>query len=444
MIAMPFHPSNAYTIREFKKSAREIISQVEKNAREIFDYPDLEINLKDMIDEEGEVFVTQAVVAGCAGGSFENISVVSDILKGHTVGSEGLTMSVYPASQPIYLDLIEQGVIASLMKSGVITRSAFCGPCFGAGDVPQNGGFSIRHTTRNFPNREGSVPAEGQIAYVALMDSKSIAATVVNGGKLTSAEDIDFNIVQRHHNYDDSSYKARVFNGFGKADSKQELIFGPNIKDWPEFPSLKKDLLVKVASFITDEVTTTDELIPSGETASYRSNPFKLAEFTLSRKDPKYVGRSKKIRDALVYRDTDEFKELLGKIEILKSELNLKIDIEDLSYGSGIYANKPGDGSAREQASSCQKILGGVANIALEYATKRYRSNLINWGIIPFTVEELPDMEVGDYIYIPDILEAISADKKTIKGYILSDTLREINLSIGNTKEDEKRILKEG
>ncbi|RVU54709.1 hydratase [Anaerosphaera multitolerans] len=446
MIAVPFHPSNVYSIEEFKENTEDIIQLIEKNAKEIYSSSNLEINLKKSINERGQLEVDQAVVAGCAGGSFENIAAVRDILNGKFVGSKGLTMSVYPASQPIYLDLVNKGIVSDLMKSGVTMRSAFCGPCFGAGDVPQNGGFSIRHTTRNFPNREGSKPSEGQLSYVALMDSKSIAATVVNEGVLSSAESLDFSFEEREHIYDNSSYKARVFNGFGKEDPSSELILGPNIKDWPEFQPLKRDLLVKIASFITDDVTTTDELIPSGETSSYRSNPFKLAEFTLSRKDPGYVERAKKIAETLNNKESQDFIELLEKLDFFEKNVSIKYDIDfkSLTYGSGIYANRPGDGSAREQAASSQRVLGGVANFALDYATKRYRSNLINWGIIPFIVKEIPEMNIGDYVYVPDILKAIKNNKKSIEAYIISNKVKRIILGVGNLTEVEKEILKKG
>ena len=435
MIALPFHPSNVYTIRELLANPYEILSECEKKGRELLHNESF--TLTDKITEDGRIRVDQAIIAGCAGGTYDNLVEASSILDGKAIGDR-LSMSVYCGSQPIYLDLLKKGVIAKLTESGVIVKTSFCGPCFGAGDVPANNGLSIRHTTRNFENREGSKPNEKQIASVALMDARSIAATAANGGYLASAMDLNYDDSIEDFYYDDKVYKNRVYNGYGKADANVDLVYGPNIADIPPMIALKDNLFMKVCAVIDDPVTTTDELIPSGETSSYRSNPLRLAEFTLSRKDPKYVGRAKAVKE-------DELNLEKG---VLSSEYDYALEIagckvEELEIGSVIYARKPGDGSAREQAASCQRVLGGIANIASEYATKRYRSNLINWGMIPFKYKGGADFKVGDIIYVknPNLALEIGRTKATV---ISGNNCREIELTVDALTDAEKAIIKAG
>ena len=434
MIAMPFHPSNTYEINEVNQNLEDIINQVEVSAQNQLDNYNIKYNLKDKI-KDNKFKVDQGIIAGCAGGTFDNICAAADILRNRNTGSGEFSLSVYPGSQPINLEITKNGVAAELLKSGVVLRSAFCGPCFGACDTPANGAFSIRHSTRNFPSREGSKPSNKQIASVALMDARSIAATAINGGYLTAATDINAELDYKKYdfNFDGTVYKNRVYFGYGRAQTNLDLKFGPNIADWPDFECLNENMILKVCSVITDEVTTTDELIPSGETSSYRSNPYKLAEFTLSRKDPEYVNRAKAVKD------DSALKELLVDLS----------DLNKTSIGSVIFANKPGDGSAREQAASCQKVLGGVANIAREYATKRYRSNLINWGMIPFIYDEKDltfEFENDDYIYIPKIKEAIKNNKSSVNASIYKNNLlkREIILQIPELTNDERDIILAG
>ena len=435
MIALPFHPSNVYTIRELLENPYEILSECEKNGRELLHNDSF--TLTDKITKDGKIRVDQAIIAGCAGGTYDNLVEASSILDGKAIGDR-LSMSVYCGSQPIYLDLLKKGVIAKLTESGVIVKTSFCGPCFGAGDVPANNGLSIRHTTRNFENREGSKPNEKQIASVALMDARSIAATAANGGYLASAMDCEYDNSVEKFFYDDKVYANRVYNGYGKADANVDLVYGPNIADIPSMIALKNNLFMKVCAVIDDPVTTTDELIPSGETSSYRSNPLRLAEFTLSRKEPAYVGRAKAVKE-------DELKIENGvmPVEYQKAIALVGCDESDVEVGSVIYARKPGDGSAREQAASCQRVLGGVANIASEYATKRYRSNLINWGMIPFRYAGGADFEVGEIIYVKNPSQAIESGKTTAI-VINGDNTREIELTVDALTNAEKEIIKAG
>lgn len=447
MIAMPFHPSNVYTIDELNANLYDILDEVEKKALISLDNPNIKFTLKDKV-KNGKLYVEQGVIAGCAGGGFENICDATDILSGKYIGSDEFSLSVYPASQPVYLELVKNGNVAKLMETGATVRSAFCGPCFGAGDVPANNGFSIRHTTRNFPNREGSKITNGQVASVALMDARSIAATAANKGYLTSAEDIDVNFTKPKYFYDSKIYDNRVYNGIGKPDKDAEIKFGPGIVDWPSMVELTDDILLKVVSEIHDPVTTTDELIPSGETSSYRSNPLGLAEFTLSRKDPAYVGLAKEVRaveeirraNTCPMQENEEFNKAFSVIKTAYPDLKAR----ETEIGSVIYAVKPGDGSAREQAASCQRVLGGLANIAKEYATKRYRSNLINWGMIPFIFEEEIPFHKGDFIFIKDIKKAIAEKATEVKAYIVRDELVEFTLKIGEMTDDERDIIMKG
>ena len=433
-IALPFHPSNVYTIKELRNNAKEILAKTEAENKET----GLNLQLK-LKYHDGGIWAEQAVIAGCSGGIFENIMAAADIIKGASIGSGNFTMSVYPESQPTYLELVKNGAVETFMKAGVLVREAFCGPCFGAGDTPANNELSIRHVTRNFMNREGSKPNDGQIACVALMDARSIAATAVNGGKITSAADIKTNYNKHDFFFDGSIYEKRVYNGTGKAHAETELIFGPNIKDWPKMPALPENLLLIIVSFITDPVTTTDELIPSGETSSYRSNPLKLAEFTLSRKDPEYVKRAKETQELS---KTKEFSEVTEKIK--RIEGCSEISFNNFGVGSAIFARKPGDGSAREQAASCQRVLGASANFALEYATKRYRSNLINWGILPFLIRDESAFSLGSFIFFPGIRTAIQEKRETISGYVLGDTITEIKTALGELTDAERHILLDG
>ncbi|MCC8014354.1 MAG: hydratase [Eubacterium sp.] len=452
MIAMPFHPSNVYTIDELNANLEDILDIVEKAASKQIDNPNISLKLRDKI-KNGRLMVEQGVIAGCAGGNYENLCDAADILAGKSIGTEDFTLSVYPSSQPVFMRLVENGSVFKLMEAGAAVRSAFCGPCFGAGDVPPNNGLSIRHSTRNFPNREGSKPGNGQIASVALMDARSIAATALNHGVLTAATDIDLNFTKPKYFFNKSVYENRVYQGFKKAQPEVELKFGPNITDWPEMSRLPENLLLKIVSYITDPVTTTDELIPSGETSSYRSNPLGLAEFTLSRKDPAYVGRTKEVQKAEKARLTEgecpkkALPELEGIFEAIKSADEFK-DIHfrtDVGIGTSIYAYKPGDGSAREQAASCQKVIGGWANIAKEYATKRYRSNLINWGMLPFIYEEETPFENGDYVFVPNVREAIAENKADIRAFVVKDgSLKEFTLHMAELTPDERKIILAG
>ena len=451
MIAMPFHPSNTYTIEELNANLEDILHDVEKKALVSLD-GQVDYKLTNKI-RDGKLYVDQGIIAGCAGGGFENICAAADILKGHSIGADEFTLSVYPASMPVYMELIKNGCAADIMAAGGVMKTAFCGPCFGAGDTPANNAFSIRHSTRNFPNREGSKLQNGQISSVALMDARSIAATAANKGYLTVATDVDVEFKGRKYHFDKSIYENRVFDSHGIADPDTEIQFGPNIKDWPEMVALTDNLLLKVVSEIHDPVTTTDELIPSGETSSYRSNPLGLAEFALSRKDPEYVGKAKEVQKAEKAREAgqnpvDVLPEVGGVFEALKSNLpQYKIDNDTVGIGSTIFAVKPGDGSAREQAASCQKVLGGWANIACEYATKRYRSNLINWGMLPFIYEseELP-FKNGDYIFVPEIVEAVKNKATDVQAYVVDDdkNVKPFTLKLGEMTDDERDIILKG
>ena len=448
MIAMPFHPSNTYTIEELNANLMDILDDCEKRARVSFD-GSVDLDLKSKV-RNGKLYVDQGIIAGCAGGGFENICDAADILKGTSIGSDEFTLSVYPASMPVYMELVRNGSAAALMQAGAVLKTAFCGPCFGAGDTPANNAFSIRHSTRNFPNREGSKVQNGQIASVALMDARSIAATAANKGYLTSAADMDVGFTKPKYFFDSKIYENRVFDSKGAADASVEIQLGPNIKDWPAMSPLPKHMILKVVSEIHDPVTTTDELIPSGETSSYRSNPLGLAEFTLSRKDPAYVGLAKDIQKAqkAIEADTcpcEAVPELTPVMEAVKAQYQ-DINRETIGIGSTIFAVKPGDGSAREQAASCQKVLGGWANIANEYATKRYRSNLINWGMLPLLIEagELP-FENGDYIFLPDIKNEIENKATEIKAFVYKDgALKEFKLMLGELTDDERSIILKG
>ena len=448
MIAMPFHPSNAYTIEELNGNLMDILDDCEKRAHVSLG-DQVAFSLKDKV-HNGKLYVDQGIIAGCAGGGFENICAAADILKGRSIGSDEFTLSVYPASMPVYMELIKNGSAAMLMETGAVLKTAFCGPCFGAGDTPSNNGFSIRHSTRNFPNREGSKLQNGQIASVALMDARSIAATAANKGYLTAATDLDVEFRNPKYFFDSKIYENRVFDSHGVADPSVEIHFGPNIKDWPAMSALPENLVLKVVSEIHDPVTTTDELIPSGETSSYRSNPLGLAEFTLSRKDPAYVGRAKEIQKAqkaieagtCPLEAVEELKPVMDAIHTVYPEAGKG----NLGVGSTIFAVKPGDGSAREQAASCQKVLGGWANIANSYATKRYRSNLINWGMLPFLIDEgeLPFTN-GDYLFVPGIADLVKHAASKIKAYVVKDGgLKEFTLKLGEMTEEERQIILKG
>jgi len=440
-IALPFHPSNVYTIRELQKNAKDIFAKIEKENKET----GLNLNL-GVKCHDGGIWADQAIIAGCSGGIFSNIMAAADTLKDHSTGNGNFSLSVYPESQPTYLELVKNGAVETFMKAGVLVREAFCGPCFGAGDTPANNELSIRHVTRNFPNREGSKPNDGQIASVALMDARSIAATAVNGGKITAATEINVKYGKYKFFFDKSIYDKRVYNGVGKSNPQAELTFGPNIKDWPQMPALPENLLIKVVSFITDAVTTTDELIPSGETSSYRSNPLKLAEFTLSRKDPAYVKRAKEVQSLEEQRGKGsadgELQKILQKIQDIAGCSGM--GSANIGIGSAIFARKPGDGSAREQAASCQRVLGASANLALEYATKRYRSNLINWGILPFLFTDESAFSNGDYIFFPGIKSAVQEKKERITGYVLGEKTGEISATLGELTDAERQILVDG
>ena len=447
MIALPFHPSNAYEIDYLYENLEDILRETEKAADQVAEGR-AHFTLLDKITKDGKLQVQQGIIAGCAGGNYTNVVEAAHALKGKNIGDGEFYLSVYPSSQPVYTDLDRKGLLADLMDAGAIIRSAFCGPCFGAGDTPANNALSIRHTTRNFPNREGSKPGNGQMSAVALMDARSIAATAANGGKLTSAETMDCWGDIPEYNYEDRAYKARVYNGYNKAELDSELRFGPNIKDWPEMEALSENILLKVSSKILDEVTTTDELIPSGETSSYRSNPLGLAEFTLSRRDPEYVGRAKAVQamenERLAGKVNAEIAEVIKVVNTIPGQEAVKA--EDVESGSTIYANKPGDGSAREQAASCQRVLGALANITQEYATKRYRSNCMNWGMLPFHLKGEPTMfEVDDYIYVPNVRTALEGDLADIPAYVIKDgKAEEIHLYIQPMTENERKIVRAG
>ncbi|MCR5106741.1 MAG: hydratase [Lachnospiraceae bacterium] len=448
MIAMPFHPSNTYTIDEVNENLKDVLHDVEERAKVSLDNQ-VEYSLKDKI-VDGRFYVEQGIIAGCAGGGFENICAAADILDGTNIGSDEFTLSIYPASMPVYMEIIKNGCAAKILETGAVLKTAFCGPCFGAGDTPANNAFSIRHSTRNFPNREGSKLQNGQISSVALMDARSIAATAANKGFLTPADkQIEADTLKKYrYHFDENIYKNRVFDSKGKADPTAEIKLGPNIKDWPKMCPLTDNLILRVVSEIHDPVTTTDELIPSGETSSYRSNPLGLAEFALSRKDPEYVGRAKEMKKVEEARESGED---LSKIEDIKEIYNAvkdkfsDVSSENTGIGSTIFAVKPGDGSAREQAASCQKVLGGWANISNEYATKRYRSNLINWGMLPFIIDEgdLPFKKL-EYIFIPDIRKAVENKNSEIKAYVADEGMKEFTLKLGDLTDDERKIILDG
>ncbi len=440
MIALPYHPSNAYTIHELQANPEKILKEVEADSKKRFG-DKIEIDLVSKI-KDGKVWADQGIIAGCAGGTYDNLAAAAAILKDKSTGNGYFTASAYPQSVPVYLAATRSHIAEDLLEAGVAIKPAFCGPCFGAGDVPANNGFSIRHTTRNFPNREGSKPGQGQISLVALMDARSIAATAANGGVITAATDIDYTVNYEGYKYDPKVYEKRVYQGFGKADASQELRYGPNIKDWPKMYAMQDNMLVELAAVIHDPVTTTDELIPSGETSSYRSNPLKLSEFALSRRVPEYVPTSKRIQ-------SEDLERRAGKTpqHVLDALNKVGAKAENTSFGSCVFANKPGDGSAREQAASCQKVLGGDANICYEYATKRYRSNCINWGIVPFTIakETAFDYNVGDFVYIEGIREAILSGKEEIDAKVITkDGVKDIHLFFQNLTNDEREILADG
>ena len=453
MIALPFHPSNTYEIEELNNNLGDILRTVEKEAERIVGSSKANLSLTDKI-VNGKLMVQQGVIAGCAGGNYSNVMAAAHILNGKNCGNDIFNLSVYPSSQPVYMDLVKKGAISELMAAGATVRTAFCGPCFGAGDTPSNNSLSIRHTTRNFPNREGSKPGSGQISCVALMDARSIAATAANGGYLTSAEGHGEDYKVPAYEFDPSSYERRVYQGFGKAQPEVPLIYGPNIKDWPAMSALTENIMLRVCSKIMDPVTTTDELIPSGETSSYRSNPLGLAEFTLSRRDPEYVERSKQVNVLEQARKAgtsplEADRSLESAFKALAAYLNQpELNVGETEIGSMIYAVKPGDGSAREQAASCQRVLGGLANIAKEYATKRYRSNVMNWGMLPFLLDAEPDFEVGDFIYVPGIRIALDGDMNHIPAYVVKNKvgnpIYEIELHIADMTPEEREIVKAG
>ena len=449
MIALPFHPSNVYEIDTLNENLEDLLHEVEVEAIKIGGEAGKGLKLVDKI-ENGKLRVSQGIIAGCAGGIYSNVMEAAHILKGYSTGFDEFNLNVYPSSQPVFIETTRNGAVADLMESGAVVKTAFCGPCFGAGDTPANNGLSIRHTTRNFPNREGSKPGSGQMSAVALMDARSVAATARNKGILTPATEYADDYVVPEYHYDDTIYKNRVYNGFGNAHEESDLVYGPNIKDWPEMTALTDNILLKVCSKILDDVTTTDELIPSGETSSYRSNPLGLAEFTLSRRDPEYVGRSKKVdviekarrSGADILKDNAELADVFDKIKTIEGFSN--IIANNTEIGSMIYAKKPGDGSAREQAASCQRVIGGLANIAKEYATKRYRSNVMNWGMLPFLLDAEPDFEVGDYIFVPNIKSHLRGDMSKIPAYIIGNDIKEISLNIAEMTDAEKSIVEAG
>lgn len=443
-IAMPMHPANTYTIHELLENAEDILHAVEEEANRQIKGAKMDLMSKW---RDGSIWVDQGEIAGCAGGTYDNICAAADILRGKSCGNGAFSLSIYPGSMPAMAALVKNGCASDLISAGAIIRECFCGPCFGAGDCPANGEFSIRHTTRNFPNREGSKPGEGQMSAVALMDARSIAATAANGGRLTAATDLDMNYTVQEYQYDGGIYEKRVYNGWGHSEPESELKFGPNIKDWPEMPALTDDLLVKICSYITDPVTTTDELIPSGETSSYRSNPERLSEFALSRRDPQYVGRSKEMRQA--ERDRQAGKALPDAVRRVYDALGkagISCSPENTDIGSAIFANMPGDGSAREQAASCQRVMGASANFARQYATKRYRSNCINWGMVPFLVENPEVFGLGDYIFIPGVKQAVLENRDSFSAYVVKEdgTVSEFTVSTGALTPAEREIIVDG
>lgn len=445
MIALPFHPSNGYEIRELNANMDEILHEVEEDAKKLIKNPDLHLNLWEKV-HEGALYADQGTIAGCSGGTYSNIMEAAYLLNGKGIGQDVFNLSVYPSSQAVMMDLVRKGAIEKLIASGATIRTAFCGPCFGAGDTPAHGQLAVRHTTRNFPNREGSKPGNGQLASVALMDARSIAATAANGGRITAADELGYEYECPEYVYDSIAYEQRVYQGYKKEDPNEELVCGPNIKDWPELPELNEHMLLKVCAYITDPVTTTDELIPSGETGSFRSNPMGLAEFTLSRRVPEYVGKAKVVMNYEKERKDggcpEEVQRILEKVHSIHGYE--KIDDQTIDLSSTIYAVKPGDGSAREQAASCQRVLLGGANITVEYATKRYRSNLINWGMVPFVLNGEPDFADDDYIFVPDIKKALDTDMKEIKAYVIGDEIRPLSLAIEPLTDEEKEIIRCG
>ena len=445
MIALPFHPSNGYEIRVLNENLDDILHEVEENAKKLIKNPDLQLNLRGKI-HDGALYADQGTIAGCSGGTYSNIMEAAYLLENKSTGNDAFNLSVYPSSQAVMMDLLKKGAIETLAAAGATIRTAFCGPCFGAGDTPAHGQFAVRHTTRNFPNREGSKPGNGQIASVALMDARSVAATSANRGRITAADELGYVYECPEYHYDSKVYANRVYQGFGKGNSEEELICGPNIKAWPELPELNENMLLKVCAYITDPVTTTDELIPSGETGSFRSNPMGLAEFTLSRRVPEYVGKAKAVMNNEKARKEgncpEEIREILDKIHTIPGYE--KVEDESIDLSSTIYAVKPGDGSAREQAASCQRVLLGGANISVEYATKRYRSNLINWGMVPFILNGPADFSEDDYIFVPDIKKALNTDMKEITAFIIGDKTRKLSLAIEPLTEEEKEIIRCG
>ena len=446
MIALPMHPSYAYPIRELKANAKDILHEIETRANQQLNGK-VRMDLVGKVAVDGSIRVDQGIVAGCSGGTFENVCAVAQILKGKNCGAGTFRISVYPDSMPTYLELVKNGAVADIVSAGGVFRECFCGPCFGAGDTPANGEFSIRHTTRNFPNREGSKPGEGQISAVALMDARSIAATAANGGVLTAASEVlDEPLETPPCRFDAGIYEKRVYNGWGKAEPDYALKFGPNIKDWPEQPALTDDLLLKVASYITDPVTTTDELIPSGETSSYRSNPLRLAEFTLSRKDPAYVGRAKAVKAMDEARKAGSLPAEVQAVYDALAKAGVQADGAAANIGSAVFAVKPGDGSAREQAASCQRVLGGAANFACEYATKRYRSNCINWGMLPFLVEDPDALALDSYVFVPGVRRALLEAADAMTGYVVGadGSVTPVTLRLGALTDDERQILADG
>lgn len=445
MIALPFHPSNGYEIRVLNENLDDILHEVEENAKKLIKNPDLQLNLRGKI-HDGALYADQGTIAGCSGGTYSNIMEAAYLLENKSTGNDAFNLSVYPSSQAVMMDLLKKGAIETLAAAGATIRTAFCGPCFGAGDTPAHGQFAVRHTTRNFPNREGSKPGNGQIASVALMDARSVAATSANRGRITAADELGYVYECPEYHYDSKVYANRVHQGFGKGNPEEELICGPNIKAWPELPELNENMLLKVCAYITDPVTTTDELIPSGETGSFRSNPMGLAEFTLSRRVPEYVGKAKAVMNNEKARKEgncpEEIREILDKIHTIPGYE--KVEDESIDLSSTIYAVKPGDGSAREQAASCQRVLLGGANISVEYATKRYRSNLINWGMVPFILNGPADFSEDDYIFVPDIKKALNTDMKEITAFIIGDKTKKLSLAIEPLTEEEKEIIRCG
>lgn len=445
MIALPFHPSNGFEIRQLNENLDDILHGVEEDAKKLIKNPNLHLNLWEKV-KDGALYADQGTIAGCSGGTYSNIMEAAYLLEGKGTGTDIFNLSVYPSSQAVMLDLVRKGAIEKLISAGVTIRTAFCGPCFGAGDTPAHGGLAVRHTTRNFPNREGSKPGNGQLASVALMDARSIAATSINKGRITAADELGYEFECPEYMYDSKAYEQRVYQGFGKGNLTEPLVCGPNIKDWPELPPLNDHMLLKVCAYITDPVTTTDELIPSGETGSFRSNPMGLAEFTLSRRVPEYVGKAKTVMNFEKERKAgacpDEVRRVLEQIHTIDGYE--ATDDKSIDLSSTIYAVKPGDGSAREQAASCQRVLLGGANITVEYATKRYRSNLINWGMVPFVLNGTADFQDDDYIFVPNIKKALDGDMKDIPAYVVGKEIRPLSLAVEPLTEEEKEIIRCG